>query len=129
MTAPTDPVAAALAWADEPLLVVGDGELLNALAVARMHGGNLAAEVRRVRGCDDNCSCVTMSRHEWQRAYCEERLTREQAEAALAALREQRDILIQIADHYSWCQQCGDGPDCSDMEQLKSSGAWARREP
>ena len=50
-------------------------------------------------------------------------------EAALAALREQRDILIQIADHYAWCQQCGDGPDCSDMEQLKAGGVWARREP
>ena len=44
-----DPVAAALAWCNQPLMVVGDGELLNALAVARMHAANLAAEVRRLQ--------------------------------------------------------------------------------
>lgn len=42
----------------------------------------LLARCEAAEGCDGNCSCVVMSRHEWQRAYSEERLKREAVEAA-----------------------------------------------
>jgi acyl-coenzyme A thioesterase PaaI-like protein len=50
----------------------------------------LLARCEAAEGCDGNCSCVVMSRHEWQRAYSEERLKREAAEAEVERLREAR---------------------------------------
>jgi outer membrane murein-binding lipoprotein Lpp len=46
----------------------------------------LLARCEAAEGCDGNCSCVVMSRHEWQRAYSEERLKREAAEAEVERL-------------------------------------------
>lgn len=51
----------------------------------------LLARCEAAEGCDGNCSCVVMSRHEWQRAYSEERLKREAAEAERDALRLMND--------------------------------------
>lgn len=51
----------------------------------------LLARCEAAEGCDGNCSCVVMSRHEWQRAYSEERLKHEAAEAERDALRTMND--------------------------------------
>lgn len=73
-----------------------DSECDCAMCVAAMAGdeslavnwlGALLARCEAAEGCDGDCACVVLSRHEWQRAYSEERLKREAAEAERDALR------------------------------------------
>ena len=46
----------------------------------------------QAEGCDGNCGCVVLSRHEWRESYSTERLQREQLERdlLLAALEADR---------------------------------------
>ena len=138
--AASDPVAAALAWCNQPLMVVGDSKLLNALAVARMHAANLAAEVRRLQSnqtmqvglleaCEDLGVQLEAAKRRQQQAeadrdsavalYGVERADRQQAEAEVRRLHAevanwQRKELIR-------------GSCCADNEQraLQAEAALA----
>ena len=126
--AASDPVAAALAWCNQPLMVVGDSELLNALAVARMHAANLAAEVRRLQAahtmqvglleaCEDLGVQLESAKRRQQQAeadrdsaaalYGVERADRQQAEA------EVRRLQADVASY-------GDGHLCHPTRSMAS---------
>ena len=79
-----------------------DSECDCAMCMAAMAGdeslavnwlGALLARCEAAEGCDGDCACVVLSRHEWQRAYSEERLKREAAE-------DERDHYRQDYEHH-----------------------------